>query len=120
MPSRVACYALLTLCLLLIIWLRSRRVVLTPPRLAHHASSTSADALGPLPFEVEWHVPVGCGFSGFFVEVALGFVPPLAGSGSLRLMGGGDGGGGGGGSGVTGQSAPSPLHRQRRRQNLVV
>lgn len=86
MPSRVACYALLTLCLLLIIWLRSRRVVLTPPRLAHHASSTSADALGPLPFEVEWHVPVGCGFSGFFVEVALGFVPPLAGSGSLRLL----------------------------------
>ena len=32
----------------------------------------------PLPFEVEWRVPVGCDFSGFFVEVALGFMPALA------------------------------------------
>ena len=28
--------------------------------------------------EVEWRVPVGCDFSGFFVEVALSFVPFLA------------------------------------------
>jgi hypothetical protein len=30
------------------------------------------------PLEVEWRVPVGCDFSGFFVEVVLGFVPFLA------------------------------------------
>ena len=29
------------------------------------------------PLDVEWRVPVGCGFSGFFTEVALGFVPAL-------------------------------------------
>jgi len=32
----------------------------------------------PAPSEVEWRVPVGCDFSGFFVEVVLGFVPALA------------------------------------------
>merc|ERR1740130_2213012 len=30
-----------------------------------------------LPFEVEWRVSVGCGWAGFFVEVVLGFLPPL-------------------------------------------
>ena len=34
--------------------------------------------LPPFTLEVEWRVPVGCDFSGFFVEVALGFVPHLA------------------------------------------
>ena len=76
--------ALLTLGLLLIIWLRSRWVVLTPRRAWN--PSPSREVLGPLPFEVEWRVPVGCGFSGFFVEVALGFMLPLASSGSFRLL----------------------------------
>ena len=39
-----------------------------------------------LPWEVEWRVPVGCGFSGFFVEVVLGFIPPLAHSGKFVLL----------------------------------
>eukprot|EP00966_Prymnesium_polylepis_P019209 442756-Prymnesium_polylepis.1 len=26
---------------------------------------------------VEWRIPIGCDFSGFFVEVALGFIPVL-------------------------------------------
>jgi len=75
--------ALLALGLLLIIWLRGRWVVLTPRR--EWRPSPSA-VLGPLPFEVEWRVPVGCGFSGFFVEVALGFMLPLASSGSFHLL----------------------------------
>ena len=69
---------------LLIIWLRSRWVVLTPKRA--WGPSPSDVVLGPLPFEVEWRVAVGCGFSGFFVEVALGFMLPLASSGSFRLL----------------------------------
>ena len=69
---------------LLIIWLRSRWVVLTPRRA--WGPSPSDVVLGPLPFEVEWRVAVGCGFSGFFVEVALGFMLPLASSGSFRLL----------------------------------
>lgn len=69
---------------LLIIWLRSRWAVLTPRRA--WGPSPSDVVLGPLPFEVEWRVAVGCGFSGFFVEVALGFMLPLASSGSFRLL----------------------------------
>jgi len=69
---------------LLIIWLRSRWVVLTPRQA--WGPSPSDVVLGPLPFEVEWRVAVGCGFSGFFVEVALGFMLPLASSGSFRLL----------------------------------
>ena len=30
-----------------------------------------------LNFDVHWRVPVGCGWSGFFTEVALGFIPGL-------------------------------------------
>jgi len=41
----------------------------------------------PVQFEVEWRVPVGCGFSGFFTEVALGFVPGLHDKGvAVRLL----------------------------------
>ena len=40
-----------------------------------------------LPFEVEWRVPVGCGYSGFFVEVVLGFLPGLLTKGlPVRLL----------------------------------
>ena len=76
--------ALLTLGFLLIIWLRSRLVVLAPRRV--WSPSPPDVVLGPLPVEVEWRVAVGCGFSGFFVEVALGFMLPLASSGSFRLL----------------------------------
>ena len=38
------------------------------------ALRTSSSFSGP---EVEWRVPVGCGFSGFFTEVVLGFLPAL-------------------------------------------
>ena len=76
--------ALLTLGLLLIIWLRSRLVVLAPRRV--WSPSPPDVVFGPLPVEVEWRVAVGCGFSGFFVEVALGFMLPLASSGSFRLL----------------------------------
>ena len=41
------------------------------------SSASQRPWAGLVPFEVEWRVPVGCGWSGFFVEVALGFVPPL-------------------------------------------
>jgi len=57
-------------------------------RLAHrlttdkNAVSTSADTAEPAPrrriaFDVEWRIPVGCDFSGFFVEVVLGYIPYL-------------------------------------------
>ena len=32
----------------------------------------------PFPRDVEWRLPFGCDFSGYFVEVALGFIPALA------------------------------------------
>ena len=90
MRSVINTCALLALGLLLIIWLRSRWVILTPRRAWSPDDgvrrSPSDVVLGPLPFEVEWRVPVGCGFSGFFVEVALGFMLPLASSGSFRLL----------------------------------
>ena len=31
----------------------------------------------PISFPIHWRVPVGCGYSGFFTEVALGFIPAL-------------------------------------------
>ena len=80
--------AVLLLLLLLMLVSRKRRAVVVPPRAGRPRgqdgeAGISGDAgaldLGePLPFEVEWRVPVGCGFSGFFVEVALGFMPALA------------------------------------------
>lgn len=43
-----------------------------------------------LSFDIEWRVPVGCGFSGFFTEVALGFVPALHERGlAVKLLTGG-------------------------------
>ena len=42
-----------------------------------------------LPFEVHWRVPVGCGFSGFFTEVVLGYLPALWSLGvPVRLLSG--------------------------------
>ena len=49
-------------------------------------ASPAQDWHGRPPYEVEWRVPVGCGFSGFFTEVALGFVPALHERISLRLL----------------------------------
>ena len=47
------------------------------------------DAAKPLSFPVHWRVPVGCGFSGFFTEVALGYVPALRALGvDVRLLSG--------------------------------
>ena len=38
--------------------------------LVHRAGSSTQLLHAPrLPFEVEWRVPVGCDFSGFFTEV---------------------------------------------------
>ena len=42
-----------------------------------------------LPFDIYWRVPVGCGWSGFFAEVILGFVPALRARGvPVRLLSG--------------------------------
>lgn len=41
----------------------------------------------PAGLEVEWRLPIGCDFSGFFVEVALGYVPDLLEAGiPVRLL----------------------------------
>jgi hypothetical protein len=41
----------------------------------------------PPSLEVEWRLPIGCDFSGFFVEVALGYVPDLLDAGvPIRLL----------------------------------
>ena len=49
-----------------------------PPAAKAAIQQAAAPPKPPFPLEVEWRVPVGCDFSGFFVEVALGFVPHLA------------------------------------------
>ena len=42
-----------------------------------------------LSFAVHWRVPVGCDWSGFFTEVALGFIPALHAAGvHARLLSG--------------------------------
>ena len=42
-----------------------------------------------LSFDVHWRVPVGCGFSGFFTEVVLGYLPALHALGiNARLLSG--------------------------------
>lgn len=81
--------ALLLLLLLLLLVGRKRRAIVVPSRAAGIGGNAGAGDLGEpgaLPFEVEWRVPVGCGFSGFFVEVALGFMPALAQSGRFALL----------------------------------
>ena len=43
----------------------------------------------PLSYDVHWRVPVGCGFSGFFTEVVLGYLPALRARGvNMRLLSG--------------------------------
>jgi hypothetical protein len=55
--------------------------------LEHESQAMSLSTSSPVQFEVEWRVPVGCGFSGFFTEVALGFVPGLHDKGvAVRLL----------------------------------
>ena len=49
-----------------------------PPPTRPEAASTAEERRLDLSFDVHWRVPVGCGFSGFFVEVALGYLPALA------------------------------------------
>lgn len=44
---------------------------------AHRRTTTDPAASRLAALEVEWRVPVGCGYSGFWTEVALGFVPGL-------------------------------------------
>ena len=54
-----------------------------------HMPTKGGDSLGSrteLGFDIQWRVPVGCGWSGFFTEVALGFVPALQEQLSLRLL----------------------------------
>ena len=46
--------------------------LLIPPRLSQSAPADNS----ALP-EVEWRLPVGCDFSGFFTEVVGGFLPFL-------------------------------------------
>ena len=45
---------------------------------------------GSLGHEVEWRIPVGCDFSGFFTEVVAGYLPFLLARGvKLKLLHGG-------------------------------
>ena len=46
------------------------------------------DAEANADYEVEWRLPVGCGFSGFFTEVVLGFLPALSERLPVRLLSG--------------------------------
>lgn len=70
---------------LLMIWL-----ILVANALRLGVSSRSLPQAMPradrYPFDVEWRIPVGCDFSGFFVEVALGYVPALHQLVNLKLL----------------------------------
>ena len=77
----------LTTLALICFTLRSFFLPLTLLDDTHPKAAAPPDLLTiPLPFEVEWRVAVGCGFSGFFVEVVLGFIPPLARSASTFIL----------------------------------
>ena len=77
----------LTTLALICFTLRSFLLPLTLLDDTHPKAAAPPDLLTiPLPFEVEWRVAVGCGFSGFFVEVVLGFIPPLARSASTFIL----------------------------------